>query len=179
MPETPIHFLLHCKTYNTFRTDFLKQIEASCQQPHSRKEDDTCRSVTCFFQTPRRSEPWTPEEKVDKAALDFVLKAHKKRSADLETKFGLVENLTLPQASQPSNPRPDGAQATITLHFVHSVHSHPNTNTPHIARPLRPVPVRKGSGSHRQSSTESPLRADLCLSRDSLSLEISHSISLS
>jgi hypothetical protein len=173
--ETPIHFLLHCKAYTEFRTTYLQQIEAFCQQPHDRKEDDSCRSVTCscFFGNldeegkavfmlggpvvwGEGSEPWSPEDKVDKAALHFVLKAYKKRSENLEAKFGLVEDLTCPAPQPPKHKIGRPQQAKITQHFVaRSVHPHPNTNT-HIARPQRPVSVRKGSGSHRQSSTESP-----------------------
>ncbi len=69
---------------------------------------------------------------------DFVLKAYKKLSAELETKFGLVEDLTLPQASQPPKPKTGRRQpATITQYFARSVHPHPhpNTDTSHIARP--------------------------------------------
>ena len=52
VPETPIHFLLHCKSYKSFRAEFLRHLEAFCQQPHNLKKDDTCRSVTCscFFE---------------------------------------------------------------------------------------------------------------------------------
>ncbi len=48
------------------------------------------------------SEPWTPEEKLDKAALDFVLKTYKKRSADLtqQETFGIqIAGLTRLQRS--------------------------------------------------------------------------------
>ena len=194
VPETPIHFLLHCKAYSELRASYLSSIDAACQQPHKRKEDDTCRSVvcSCFYGNldeegkavfmlggpvvwGEGSDPWTPETKVDKAALDFVLKAYKTRSDRLETEFGLVEDLTLPHSSSspssapPPSPSPlppsagkrqkpkaGRAQTAITQHFVRSVHLTNHLTNTHIARPQRPVPVRKGSGSHRQLSTESP-----------------------
>ena len=121
-----------------FRAEFTRHLEAFCQQPHNRKEDDTCRSATCscFFENldeegkavfmlggpvvwGEGSEPWSPEEKVDKAALDFVLKAYKKRSMELKSKFGLVEDLTKPQPHRPSKPKTGRPQsAEITQHFL-------------------------------------------------------------